>query len=213
MSNGTRRVSFPAAKDGPRLEGVLHMPEGDGPFPAAIVCHPHPQMGGNMGSGVVVSVCLTLAVRDWVALRFNFRGVGESEGSFGGGEGEMDDVSGAVDFLYVQPEVDPGHMALGGFSFGAGVAVQHFARDSRLQRLVAIALPKMVYDERAVDDDPRPKLFVVGENDPWAPVEQLREYVARLRPPKELTVVPGAGHLFDDQESEVARRVAEWLKE
>lgn len=77
MGNGTRRVTFRAADNGPTLKGVLHLPEEDaGPFPAAVVCHPHTLMGGNMGNGVVVSVCLALAVRGWAALRFDFRGAG-----------------------------------------------------------------------------------------------------------------------------------------
>ncbi len=212
MSNSTRRVTFQAANQGPRLRGVLHLPaDGEGPLPAAVVCHPHTLMGGNMGNGVVVSVCLALAVAGWAALRFDFRGAGSSEGSFDEGEGEQDDVEGAVDFLFVQTEIDPGELVVMGYSFGAGVALHHAARDRRLSRMVGIALAEQHYEDPFLDHVRRPKLFIAGENDPWAPPEAFRTYVERLRAPKKLHVVPGADHSFSGQVSEIADVIVEWL--
>lgn len=208
----TRRVSFQAAKDGPTLKGVLHLPqEGSGPFPAAVVCHPHTMMGGNMGNGIVVSLCLELAVAGWAALRFDFRGAGSSEGSFDEGNGEMDDVQGAVDFLYVQTEIDPDQLVVIGYSFGAGVALHHGARDQRLRRLVGIALVKQHYDDPFLDTDRRPKLFIAGEEDPWVPVQALQNYVERLEPPKKLHIVSGSGHLFSGHVEEVTDVTVDWL--
>jgi len=208
----TRRITFQAADGGPTLEGVLHLPEnGSGPFPAAVICHPHTLMGGNMGNGIVVSLCLDLTVAGWAALRFNFRGAGDSGGRFDEGTGEMDDVKGAVDFLFVQTEVDPDELVVAGYSFGAGVALHHAARDARLRRMVGIALVKHHYDDPFLDGDRRPKLFVVGEADPWAPVEALRRYVEQLEPPKELHVVPGVGHLFSGRVGDVTDLIADWL--
>lgn len=208
----SRRVSFSAAGSGPSLQGVLHLPEeGDLPFPAAIVCHPHTMMGGNMGNGIVVQLCLELAVAGWAALRFDFRGAGGSEGSFGGGEGEKDDVKGAVDFLFVQAEIDPDQLAVAGYSFGAGVALHHAARDPRLRRMIGIALVAEHYNDPFLDGERRPKLFVAGEEDPWAPSEELRAYVERLPGPKQLHIVPGAGHLFSGQVNELTDIVVEWL--
>ncbi len=212
MGNGTRRVTFQAANGGPTLKGVLHLPQEDaGPFPAAVVCHPHTLMGGNMGNGVVVRVCLAMAVAGWAALRFDFRGAGSSEGSFDEGDGEQDDVRGAADFLFVQTEVDPGELVVMGYSFGAGVALHHGARDPRLTRMVGIALAKHHYDDPFLDEVRRPKLFIGGENDPWAPPEPFRRYVERLRPPKRLHVVPGADHSFSGHLSEVADVIVDWL--
>jgi hypothetical protein len=168
-------------------------------------------MGGNMGNGIVVSLCLDLTVAGWAALRFNFRGAGDSGGRFDEGTGEMDDVKGAVDFLFVQTEVDPDELVVAGYSFGAGVALHHAARDARLRRMVGIALVKHHYDDPFLDGDRRPKLFVVGGDDPWAPVEALRRYVERLEPPKELHVVPGVGHLFSGQVGDVTDLIADWL--
>lgn len=211
MGNGTERVSFSAANDGPSLVGVLHRPDGTGPFPAAVVCHPHPQMGGNMGNGIVVAVCLELALRGWLALRFNFRGAGESEGTFDQGRGEMDDVEGAFDALFVRPEVDPGRLAVVGYSFGAGVALHHAARDPRVRRMSGIALVESHYDDPFLDDETRPKLFIAGQNDPLAPADALRAYVDRLPPPKALHIFPETDHFFGGREREVARLVADFL--
>lgn len=208
----TRRVSFEAAAGGPRLKGVLHLPqEGAGPFPGVIVCHPHTLMGGNMGNGIVVSLCLDLAVAGWAALRFDFRGAGNSEGRFDEGQGEMDDVKAAADFLFVQTEIDPSELAVIGYSFGAGVALHHAARDHRLHRMVGIALTEHHYDDPFLDGDRRPKLFVIGEDDPWAPTEALHRYVERLEPPKKLHVVPNVGHLFSGKVDEVTDVTVGWL--
>lgn len=212
VDNGTRRVTFQAANHGPALKGVLHLPEeGAGPFPAAVLCHPHTMMGGTMGNGVVVSVCLSLAVRGWAALRFNFRGAGSSGGSFDEGRGELDDVKGAVDFLFVQTEIDPSELMVIGYSFGASVALHHAARDHRLSRMVGIALVEHHYDDPFLDTVSRPKLFIAGENDPWAPPEAFRQYVEGLKPPKKLHVVDGADHSFSGHLSEVTDAIADWV--
>ncbi len=212
MGNSTRRVTFQAADGGPTLRGVLHLPEEEtGPFPGAVVCHPHTLMGGNMGNGVVVSICLSLAVAGWAALRFDFRGAGSSRGSFDNGLGEQDDTQGAVDFLYVQAEVDPGELAAIGYSFGASVALHHAARDRRLSRMVGIALAKQHYDDPFLDNVSRPKLFVGGDNDPWAPPVAFQKYVERLQPPKKLHLISGADHSFSGHVSEVTNVIVEWL--
>lgn len=80
MHARTAAVTFPAAGGGPLLEGVLHLPSGSGSFPAAVVCHPHPLMGGRMDNVIVVAVCRALAAWGWAALRFNFRGTGRKRG-------------------------------------------------------------------------------------------------------------------------------------
>jgi alpha/beta superfamily hydrolase len=211
MPAETRRVTFSATSGGPLLEGVLHLPNDTGPFPAAVVCHPHPLMGGRMDNTVVVAVCRELAARGWAALRFNFRGAGRSEGSFDEGRGEMDDVSGAVNFLSAQAEVDTGRLAVAGYSFGAEVGLRHTARDSRISWLVGIALVRDHYADPFLDADPRPKLFIAGKHDPWAPPDALREYVARLNPPKTVHVISGTDHFFAGREAEVAGLIADFL--
>jgi alpha/beta superfamily hydrolase len=98
-----------------------------------------------------------------------------------------------------------------GYSFGAGVALHHAVRDHRLRQLVGIALVKHHYEDSFLDQDSRPKLFIAGGSDPWAPAEDFKQYVERLRPPRKLHVIPGADHLFSGQVSEVADVVVGWL--
>ena len=206
-------MTFPATGGGPLLEGVLHLPSTTGRSPAAVVCHPHPLMGGTMDSAVVRAVCRALTAQGWVAFRFNFRGAGDSAGRFDEGRGEMDDVAGAVDFLCTLAEVDAARLAVVGYSFGAAVGLQQAARDPRVGWLVGIALPQEYYAARWLDADTRPKLFIAGKNDRWAPADALHEYVARLPPPKRLRFVPRTDHFFAGREAEVAALIGRWIGE
>ena len=106
------------------LEGFLHLPEGDGPFPAVVVCHPHPQMGGDMHNNVVMGVCYSLFIAGIASLRFNFRGVGRSQGQYDEGRGEMDDVLAALAAAGSQESIATDRVGLAGYSFGAGVAMK-----------------------------------------------------------------------------------------
>ncbi len=207
----TNPVTFRAAGDGPLLAGVLHVPQRSGPAPGAVVCHPHTQMGGTMENNIVVAVCRELVARGWSALRFDFRGAGRSEGAFDEGRGEMDDVKGAVDFLLSRSDIDRAQLAVVGYSFGAGVALRYAVDDPRLGCMVGIALVQHHYEDAFLDEDRRPKLFIAGAKDPWAPADALRGYVERLRPPKRLHVLPNADHLFAGREQEVATLVADFL--
>lgn len=206
-------MTFRAAGDSPRLAGVLHLPAGASPGPGAIVCHPHPLMGGTMDNTIVVAVCRALVARGWAALRFDFRGAGRSTGSFAGGRGEMDDVAGATGFLGAQPGVDPDRLAVVGYSFGAEVGLRYAAHSPHVSWMVGIALVQEHYADPFLDADPRPKLFVAGARDPWAPAEPLRAYAASLGPAAALQVVPDTDHFFVGRESEVAEIIADWLQD
>lgn len=213
MPARTRRVIFPAAGNSPQLAGVLHLPADAAPCPGAVVCHPHPLMGGTMDNPIVVAVCRALVARGWATLRFDFRGAGRSEGAFDGGRGEMNDVAGALDLLCTQAEVDPHRLAVVGYSFGAEVGLRYAAESARAGWMVGIALVQEHYADPFLDADPRPKLFVAGARDLWAPAEPLRAYVAHLLPPAALQVVPDTDHFFVGRESEVAEIITDWLQD
>lgn len=202
MTN-TQAVTFPAANGGPLLRGVLH--QATGPRGYAVVCHPHPQMGGAMDNPIVVAVCRALAARDWTALRFDFRRV------FDGGRGEMDDVAGALDYLLASRETSPARVAVIGYSFGAEVGLRHAVRDARVGWLAGIALVQEHYADPFLDDESRPKLLIAGERDAWAPSGAMTAYAARLKPPKVLEVIRGADHFFAGHEGQVGALVADWL--
>jgi len=112
----TRLFFTPRGEEAIRLEGVLHRPSGES-LPAAVICHPHSLYGGSMDVSLVVRIARTLAERGIIALRFNFRGVGRSEGEFGEGAAELDDVAEAVDSLVQEEGVDEGRLYLVGYSF------------------------------------------------------------------------------------------------
>ncbi|HSJ57303.1 MAG TPA: alpha/beta fold hydrolase [Anaerolineae bacterium] len=197
--------------DGIELEGALHYLEGEGQWPAAVVCHPHPMGGGTMNNSIVAAIARALVERGIVALRFNFRGVGKSGGRHEGGRGELADVAGAIDWLLAQPSVDPWRVGLAGFSFGAAVALHVAARDPRVVGLAAVGLPADRIDPAVAATLTRPKFFITGELDHLAPPGPLRRLVEELPPPKEIEIVPGADHFFRDREDEAAARVAGFL--
>lgn len=220
-------VTFPSAEGHAlQLEGVLHSVDGDGPLPAAVICHPHPLGGGSMHNGVVMAIARTLASRGVLTLRFNFRGVGSSEGAHDDGRGERNDLAGAIDWLLAQPIVDPRRVSLVGYSFGACVGLAHAHADPRVSAFAGVGLAVEFCDSDATlpfsgrrrdASGPEtgsftcPKLFITGERDQLAPPEELLELVERLPAPKIVQIVPGADHFWWSSEREVAERVAEFV--
>src|SRR4030042_7135910 len=131
------RVSFPCGEL--FLEGILAIPGGAGPFPAVIVCHPHPLYGGSMDNNVVWSLTQTLTQASFVSFKFNFRGVGESQGEFGHGIGEQEDTEAAIFFISMLKEVDSKTVGLAGYSAGAGFAFPVGFKDTRIKALAAVS--------------------------------------------------------------------------
>ena len=200
------------------------MARGESPVPAAVICHPHPMGGGNMHNGVVMAMADSLASRGMIALRFNFRGVGASEGTHDDGHGERDDVKGALDWLAAQPSVDPGRLCLVGYSFGACVGLAHALEDPRVSAFAAVGLPVQLCDpgvlEALAGSDAAqpapgvfdcPKLFVTGERDQVAPPGPLLRLVERLAGPKSVQIASGADHFWWGSEHEVGEQVAAFL--
>jgi alpha/beta superfamily hydrolase len=194
-----------------QLEGVLHLVDREERGPAAVVCHPHPLGGGSMYNGVVVAMARELAARGMMALRFNFRGVGGSEGQHDGGRGEQADLAGALDWLRAQPSVDPGRVSLAGYSFGAWVALVHAQTDPRLVAAAMVGLPAEMCDAGMMCSFARPKFFVTGEHDQLAPPDALRKLVQDLPAPKTIRVVHGADHFWAGLEQKVGGLVADFL--
>ena len=189
------------------LEGVLHLPASS-PSPAVAVCHPHPRHGGNMHNNVVVAICGAAAERGIAALRFNFRGVGGSEGSFGDGVGERADADAALAHLRQLPEVEQHRVGIVGYSFGAAVAL--LAADERLQAVVAVSTPTISRGLSEIDVR-RPALLVVGEDDQIAPSSRLASLRPVVGPKAELVVVPGADHFWWGAQYRLAAIVTDFL--
>ena len=194
-----------------RLEAILVRPESS-PVAAAVVCHAHPLHGGMMHFKVVFRAAKALQSAGLAVLRFNFRGVGRSEGAFDHGEGEQEDARAA---LFEMQDRFPGlPLLLGGFSFGSAMALRVAARDARVRAVFALGYPLLATGEleAPLRDVRQPRLFVQGEHDEFGAGEALRARVAPLPPPRELVVVPGADHFFSGRLDALQGAIADWAE-
>jgi alpha/beta superfamily hydrolase len=199
------RVTFPSG--GLLLEGIVAKPQGAGPFPAVIVCHPHPLYGGSMDNNVVDSLCQTLTKASFVSFKFNFRGVGASQGQFGEGIGEQADVDAAISFISRLEQIDPDRIALVGYSAGAGFGLPLGCSDSRIKALAAVSPPFNMFDFDFLKGCPKPKLLVLGSRDNYTPADRFLEFCRNLADPRQYEIIEGADHFWWEHESGLATRV------
>jgi uncharacterized protein len=201
-----------------RLEAVVNEGADDAPF-AGLVCHPHPEGGGNLHNKVVYHAMKALNDPAWgiavPVLRFNFRGTGLSEGAHDGCL-ESDDVLAAMDWLeneYKRP------LVVAGFSFGAAMALKaccvYVPNRPPVRALVALGLPTQAeghhYSYKFLADCTIPKLFLSGDQDQYAPAAQLAQVAGSARPPSELLLIPGGDHFFQSQLEPMQRALSGWL--
>lgn len=183
------------------LEALLEGPGSATPSACAVVCHPHPLHGGTMLNKVVHTVSRALNELGLPTLRFNYRGVGASGGSYAEGIGETDDVLAAARWMGNRYPGTP--LWLAGFSFGAAVSWRAAARLAPGQ-LVSIAPPVERMGDLVTGLRPAcPWLVVQGDADEVVPCAEVRDYVARLSPPPELVVLPGVDHFFHGRLSQL----------
>lgn len=186
------------------LEGVLHLPGGDGPFAGVVVCHPHPLYGGDMENNVVIAICQALVARSVAALRFNFRGAGGSGGIFGGGVKERDDVKAALDYLTARKEVDAGRLGLAGYSFGGAVAFPVAQQDDRVKKLALVSPALADSGWAQLKEWSRPKIVLLGDADTVVPYDPLKKYFDGA---DAFHVIHGADHFWCGFEREIEKRV------
>lgn len=176
---------------------------------AVVFAHPHPLYGGTMHTKVVYRAAKAFLKIGCAVLRFNFRGVGASEGTFGDGEGELADFRAGLDLVAERyPGLD---LWAGGFSFGAWVGLTAGATDDRVSTLIGISPAIERYDFSEVRRSTKPKFFIQGERDDIAPVGVMRRFYAELPEPKELVVIEDADHLFDGKVLEVGDAIEDLL--
>ena len=177
----------------------------------AVLCHPHPEYGGSMDNAVVVAVASALVAERFATLRFNFGGVGRSEGSFSGGPAEIDDARAALDALSgVLPPGAP--LVLVGYSFGAWVALRASAETAGLRHVVAIGPPLDFLDWGFLDAVQVPITFVAGERDQFCAAARLTRVLAAHAGRIELRTIAGADHFFVGREDGVAEAVRDALR-
>ncbi len=176
------------------IECAIDVPDGDAAvLGVAVLCHPHPQHGGTMDNKVVQTMARAVVARGWRAVRFNFRGVGASQGGWDEGRGEVDDALAVIDALR-----EPGlPLALGGFSFGGFVAAQAAARLPEGGRTAPLLLIAPAVTNFSVPPVSQHSLVVHGEADDVVPLAAVLAWARPQALP--VTVVPGAGHFFHGQ--------------
>ena len=187
------------------LEGVISLPDGlPQPYPAVVMCHPHPMLGGNMDNPLVTSVCRSACEAGFASFRFNFRGVEGSEGEFGNGDRVRDDIKSALNMIRRWPGVDGKLITLGGYSFGAAAILRGLRHFSVARSLALVAPPLSALAESRVVNDKRPKLFVVGQNDRLVSSVELQHMLDSVREPLQFREIPGGDHSLNGLEWEVA---------
>ena len=214
-SPGVSGVRFTTA-DGISLEGELRVADGQ-PRGTAVLCHPHPEHGGSKDHPILWAIRNDLAAhRALTVLAFNFRGVMGSEGTYGGGEAELLDVSAAVDTVR---EASSGPTILIGWSFGAWIALRHALTDERVSALVLVAfpigsratstkrpMPELGHLERLAI----PTLLVAGDSDSICPVDAMRGLAGWI-PRAETLVIESTDHFFGRRERELASSIGDWV--
>ena len=192
------------------LEGLLAT--GGNDSPAAVVCHPHPSYGGSMYNNVVDAILAAMWQLGYATLRFNFRGVGASEGEHDGGRGEVDDAAAAMAFLLAQPHVRKDAAVMAGYSFGAMVALSAGYEQVEVSRIVAVALPIGMIEAPVPPGASKPLLLVSGDRDSYSPVAGLTALRDKIGKSARLEIIKGADHFFGGAEAELARVIAASLR-
>ncbi len=195
-----------------RIEAILNRPaEGTAPRAAAVLCHAHPLHGGMMHFKVIFRAAKGLQNQGIAALRFNFRGVGRSEGVHDRGVGEQDDARAALTELSRRVPGVP--LLLGGFSFGSAMAAKVAATEPLVKAALILGFPIRRVDSTAdLAQVRQPKLFVQGSEDEFGPGPAIRELFSVLSEPKRLEVIEGADHFFTGRLEELQGPIEDWAK-
>lgn len=179
------------------------------PRHAAIICHAHPLHGGTMHFKLIFRIARAFDELGFPTLRFNFRGVGGSEGTFDEGRGERDDIRSAIDWLAERhPDVP---LVVSGFSFGSWTGLPVGCADPRVSHVVGLGVPVRAFDINGLSSCTKPKLFVQGTNDEFGPMAQLNSWYADLPEPKRLVRIEGADHFFEGRREEMANAITEYF--
>jgi alpha/beta superfamily hydrolase len=212
MADDIRIVNVEVPGPAGLLEGVINSKVEGRARAIAVLAHPLPTAGGTMHTKAVFHAAKALARIDVPVLRFNFRGVGRSAGSFSGGSGEREDFQAALDFM-TDRYPDTNRVWAAGMSFGSWVAMATGAAASTVTTLIGIATTVNRYDFSSVINARKPTFLIHGERDELIPLKEVRRFYAQLPEPKELVVIDAADHLFDGKASEVGDAIEDLLQD
>src|SRR6195256_5960906 len=196
-----------------RIEGRYH-PARQKNAPIGIVLHPHPQFGGTMNHQIIYQLYYAFVHRNFSVLRFNFRGVGRSQGAFDHGQGELSDAASALDWAQsISPEARACWIA--GVSFGSWIGMQFLMRRPEIEGFISIAPPANRFDFSFLAPCPSSGLFVHGDRDRVAPLREVTSLIEKLKTQKgisiEHAIIPGANHFFENCIESLAEEVGLYL--
>ncbi len=196
-----------------RLEG-RYFPGSTAKSPMALILHPQPQHGGTMNNKVVYNLYHIFGRRGFSVLRFNFRGVGRSEGEFDDGLGELSDAASALDWLQIFNPNSPSCW-VAGFSFGAWIGMQLLMRRPEIHGFISVAPPANLYDFSFLAPCPASGIIVHAEKDEIVSTTSVGKLAEKIRTQKSITVdyeeIPGANHFFENEMPELVERVEAYL--
>lgn len=201
-----------------RLEALLNAGSPSATH-TALVCHPHPLFGGTLHNKVVFHAMKALNSFGFPVLRFNFRGTGLSEGEHAGGVGEVEDVRTALVWLEREFALP---IIFAGFSFGAAIGLRAACEDHQVRALIGLGVPVVSvpnsgeprnYDYECLRASSKPKLFISGARDQFAPPGTLEALVGTFAEPRKLVRIEAGDHFFEGRLREMRDAMETWLKE
>lgn len=202
-------ISGPAGRIEARYH---HQPEKDAPI--AIILHPHPQFGGTMNNQIVYQLYYTFVRRKFSVLRFNFRGVGRSQGLFDNGPGELSDAATALDWMQAY-NPDAKFCWIAGVSFGAWISMQLLMRRPEIEGFISVAPPANLYDFSFLAPCPSSGLMINGDADRVISHDAVSSLVDKLKTQKGVTIehqiVPGGNHFFEGHIDELIAGIESYL--
>jgi len=195
-----------------KLEAELFLSKSDTENVFILICHPHPQYGGNMFNNVVSGVFNKLIRNDISCIRFNFRGVGRSTGSHSNGTGELSDVHACIDFLINERKCEK--IFLCGYSYGAAIGCSAVGYSDKIAGYISISFPWdfMGSKYKEFSQTSKPKLFIQGDKDTVAHYGNFQENFDYYLDPKKKKIIEGADHFYGNYEEQVANVVLEFLR-
>ncbi len=194
------------------LEGVVAQPEGNpGPFPAVAMCHPHPLFGGSMDNNVVLAVTLALTEQGFATLRFNFRGVGNSEGEHTKGEMEGEDVLSALEVLKAWPGVDGNRLGLAGYSFGSSVVLGSAPVHKKVKAMALISPPLRAVESTPLKKGKGPVFIISGDKDKLVQSDGLGPALDGFKNRPECQIVEGADHHWGGYEGQLTPQICRFF--
>ena len=186
--------------------------EPSGALPALVVCHSHPMLGGSMDDPVVVAICQATDAIGAATLRFNFRSVGDSEGTFTNGVEEHHDARAALDVLRRWPGVGGKQVAIAGYSFGAAMILGGFRRLNAARAVALVAPTVQSVQNKRFRKDGRPRLVIASRDDKLAPSLDIQRELEGARQPLQFEELASADHSMRGYETEIGRVVADFVR-